>query len=66
MDCTKALQWCNTNRTKLGKVMSPLEFKLRMLEFTNLLHKSNDSIGAINYARKNLIKFIEAAQASAD
>lgn len=42
--------------------MSPLEFKLRMQEFISLLHNKNDSIGAIKYAQKNLIKFIQQAQ----
>ena len=58
MDCTQALNWCSANRTKLGKALSPLEFKLRMQEFMNLLHQKNDSIAAIRYAQKNLVKFI--------
>ena len=59
-DCGPALAWCNTNRTKLGRVMSQLEFKLRMQEFVDLLHQKNDSIGAVQYGRKNLLKFIQA------
>ena len=62
MDCTKALNWCNINRSKLGKALSPLEFKLRMQEFISLLHQKDDSIAAIHYARKNLVKFIQSAQ----
>ena len=62
MDCTQALTWCNINRSKLGKVLSPLEFKLRMQEFMSLLHQKDDSVGAIKYARKNLVKFIQSAQ----
>ena len=46
-DCTKALDWCNINRSKLGKALSPLEFKLRMQEFMSLLHQKNDSMAAI-------------------
>ena len=64
--CDKALQWCTLNRTKLNKNRSSMEFKLRMQEFVNLLHKQNDSFAAIKYARSNLVKFInsEAQQAS--
>lgn len=29
-NCLPALQWCNSNRTKLGRAWSSLEFKLRM------------------------------------
>ena len=49
-DCGPALIWCSNNRTKLGKVLSPLEFKLRMQEFINILHQKNDSMGAMKYA----------------
>lgn len=38
-DCGPALNWCSINRTKLGRVMSQLEFKLRMQEFIGLLHR---------------------------
>ena len=46
-NCTQALNWCSANRTKLSKVLSPLEFKLRMQEFMNLLYQKNDSMAAI-------------------
>lgn len=42
--------------------MSQLEFKLRMQEFIELLHRKNDSVVAVQYGRKNLIKFIKADQ----
>jgi len=45
----------------LGKVLSSLEFELRMQEFFNFLHKSNDSVGAMRYAQKNLVKFVQSA-----
>mmetsp|Transcript_11058 Transcript_11058/g.13973 ORF Transcript_11058/g.13973 Transcript_11058/m.13973 type:complete len:101 (+) Transcript_11058:373-675(+) len=49
-ECQDALNWCNTNRTKLGKVWSTLEFKLRMQEFVNFLSQKNDSVAAMKYA----------------
>ena len=33
-----------------------------MQEFISLLHQKDDSIAAIHYARKNLVKFIQSAQ----
>lgn len=56
-----ALQWCNQNRTKLGRAWSSLEFKLRMQEFINLLNKKNDAVAAMKYAQKNLVKFVQSA-----
>ena len=58
-DVSLALAWCNTNRSKLGKILSPLEFKLRIQEFMRLLQ--SDAVGAILYARKNLLKYIQSA-----
>lgn len=55
-NCHKALAWCTTNRTKLGKGLSPLEFKLRMQEFIGMV-ESGESVKAMLYAQKNLYKY---------
>ena len=60
-ECKEALAWCNMNRTKLARSSSSLEFSLRMQEFLNLLSKKNDSVAAMKYAQKNLVKFVQSA-----
>ena len=63
--CKEALEWCSQNRTRLSKMRSQLELKLRMQEFINFLHKENDSVAAIKYARQNLAKFVKSEQLQA-
>lgn len=68
--CSEALNWCNTYKTKLQKSNSMLEFKLRRLEFIELL-KSGASEGdnykkGIEYARKNMSKFMEQPEVVMD
>jgi hypothetical protein len=36
-DCSKGLQWCGSNRAKLNRNESSLEFKFRLQEFVELL-----------------------------
>eukprot|EP00357_Protocruzia_adherens_P036642 CAMPEP_0115021862 /NCGR_PEP_ID=MMETSP0216-20121206/31162_1 /TAXON_ID=223996 /ORGANISM="Protocruzia adherens, Strain Boccale" /LENGTH=283 /DNA_ID=CAMNT_0002394345 /DNA_START=33 /DNA_END=881 /DNA_ORIENTATION=+ len=49
--CTEALAWCATNKSKLTKNKSNLEFKLRIQEFLELV-KQNMYQEAIGYAKK--------------
>mmetsp|Transcript_5102 Transcript_5102/g.10456 ORF Transcript_5102/g.10456 Transcript_5102/m.10456 type:complete len:393 (-) Transcript_5102:261-1439(-) len=51
--CTEALQWCAENSTRLKKMKSKLEFKLRKAEFLELVCK-RQLMDAITYARKHL------------
>ena len=62
--CTAALAWCNTNKTKLQKNGSQLEFKLRVQEFLHLLNTKNDSMEALFYARKHLVRFSDEKENS--
>ncbi len=52
-DCSEALSWCSLNKSKLKRIKSNLEFKLRVQEFIQLVQKGA-KIEAISYARKNL------------
>lgn len=36
-DCGPALQWCADNKSRLKKVESQLEFRLRVQEFVELI-----------------------------
>lgn len=36
-NCAAALEWCRTNRTRLAKKGSSLEFLLKLQEFMNLM-----------------------------
>lgn len=38
-DCSAALAWCADNRSRLKKIKSSLEFKLRLQEFIELVRK---------------------------
>lgn len=38
-DAAPALAWCGEQRARLKKAKSPLEFKLRLQEFVELLRK---------------------------
>lgn len=52
-DTSKCLAWCHDNKSKLRKMKSTLEFRLRQQEFIELV-KQNKKIEAINHARKYL------------
>jgi len=52
-DCSVALAWCAENKSRLKKVGSNLEFKLRVQDFIELVRK-NAKMEAIKYARKHL------------
>jgi len=52
-DTSKCLAWCHDNKSKLRKIKSTLEFKLRQQEFIELI-KQNKKLDAIRHARKYL------------
>lgn len=52
-DAAPALAWCAEQRARLKKLKSPLEFKLRLQEFIELLRKEQ-RLEAIAYARRHL------------
>lgn len=52
-DTSKCLAWCHDNKSKLRKIKSQLEFKLRQQEFIELI-KQNKKLDAILHARKYL------------
>lgn len=57
-DCTKALEWCSENKSKLKKIKSSLEFNLRVQEFLEEVRAERlDS--AIKHARKHLQPYAE-------
>ncbi|KAI0220765.1 GID complex subunit containing RING finger motif, partial [Massospora cicadina] len=51
--CTKALLWCNENRTALKKLKSTFEFNLKLQEFVELSRRFKYG-EAIAYAKRNL------------
>ena len=48
--CTAALEWCRSNRARLVKLKSTLEFKIRLQEFVEAL-RAGDRHKAIAYAQ---------------
>lgn len=52
-DTSKCLAWCHDNKSKLRKIKSCLEFRLREQEFIELV-KQDKRLDAINHARKYL------------
>eukprot|EP00899_Mesostigma_viride_P016256 jgi/Mesvir1/24631/Mv21940-RA.1 len=52
-DASEALAWCADNRSRLKKLKSKFEFRLRVQEFVELV-RSNQRMEAISYARKHL------------
>jgi len=52
-DCGAALAWCASNKSRLNKLNSNLEFKLRVQEFIELVRRSA-KLEAIMYARQYL------------
>lgn len=59
-DTSKCLAWCHDNKSKLRKLKSTLELRLRQQEFIELV-KQNRKVDAISHARKYLIN-IEDSQ----
>lgn len=49
--CKSALAWCGSNRAKLNRIESTLEFELRLQEFVELV-RQKDMSGGIQYAQK--------------
>lgn len=52
-DTSKCLAWCHDNKSKLRKIKSQLELKLRQQEFIELI-KQNRKLDAILHSRKYL------------
>lgn len=52
-NCREALSWCAENKSKLKRIQSNLEFKLRVQEFIQLVRKGC-KMEAIAYARRYL------------
>eukprot|EP00040_Diaphanoeca_grandis_P040592 m.261933 g.261933 ORF g.261933 m.261933 type:complete len:387 (+) comp43822_c0_seq1:226-1386(+) len=48
-DCSVALEWCQSNKSRLTKLKSTLEFKLRLQQYIELL-RNGQRIEAITYA----------------
>ncbi len=48
---TKCLSWCNDNKSKLRKINSNIEFRLRVQEFIELI-RDNKRILAVKHAQK--------------
>lgn len=51
-DITDALKWCVTNKSKLAKINSSIEFKLLKQQFLEIYKKGN-LIEAVKFAREN-------------
>ena len=49
-DAAPALEWCNTHRSRLAKVRSSLELRLRMQQLVELIGRG-DTKAALNHAR---------------
>ncbi|KAF8072778.1 hypothetical protein HT031_000438 [Scenedesmus sp. PABB004] len=58
-DCAPALAWCAENRARLRKLKSPLEFKLRLQEFLELV-RADQRLAAVGYARQHLAPWAAA------
>ncbi|CAL8462971.1 g2505 [Coccomyxa elongata] len=61
-DCSAALAWCEENRTRLKRLKSKLEFKLRVQEFVELVRQER-MLEAIAYSRKHLAPWAGQYQA---
>jgi macrophage erythroblast attacher len=55
-DLGSALDWCDSHKSKLKKLSSPLEFDLKLQKFIEFI-RSQNFCGGILYARTNLSKF---------
>jgi len=51
-DVNEALNWCNTNKSKLSKINSDIRFKLLKQQFLEI-YKSGNIIDAVKFAREN-------------
>lgn len=60
-DTSKCLAWCHDNRSKLRKVKSTLEFRVRQQEFIELV-KQGRRLEAVEHARKYLTSNIDDSQ----
>lgn len=58
-DTSKCLAWCHDNKSKLRKIRSTLEFRLRQQEFIELI-RQNKKLDAITHARKYLSNIDES------
>lgn len=56
--CGEALAWCESNAARLRKARSPLEFRLRVQEYVELLRQGKVDEG-IAYARRYLAPWAE-------
>ncbi|XP_060064943.1 E3 ubiquitin-protein transferase MAEA-like [Ylistrum balloti] len=57
-ETTPCLNWCYDNKSKLRKMKSTLEFKLRQQEFIELV-RSNQRMEAVRHARKYFVNLEE-------
>lgn len=55
-NCTLALEWCKNHQARLRKVKSPLEFKLRIQEFIELIRLEHLE-EAVMYARDHVAEW---------
>lgn len=60
-ETTKCLSWCYDNKSKLRKIRSTLEFRLRQQEFIELV-RSRKAVEAVRHARKHLSGIEEGQQ----
>lgn len=51
-DVGEALNWCNTNKSKLTKINSDIKFKLLKQQFLEI-YKTGNIIEAVKFAREN-------------
>jgi len=51
-EITEALNWCNTNKSKITKINSDIKFKLLKQQFLEI-YKSGQTIEAVKFAREN-------------
>eukprot|EP00636_Phaeomonas_parva_P017946 CAMPEP_0118860392 /NCGR_PEP_ID=MMETSP1163-20130328/6258_1 /TAXON_ID=124430 /ORGANISM="Phaeomonas parva, Strain CCMP2877" /LENGTH=315 /DNA_ID=CAMNT_0006794077 /DNA_START=260 /DNA_END=1203 /DNA_ORIENTATION=+ len=64
-DCTKALQWCSDNASRLRRLNSPLVFQLTLQEFVELV-RAGDPAAALSFAREKLSAFATEPEYSHD
>ena len=55
-DCGLALEWCKQHRSKLRRIKSKLEFKLRIREFICLV-QAGKVMDAVRYSQKHLSRW---------
>lgn len=57
-NCAAALEWCSSNRARLLKLKSTLEFKIRLQEFVETL-RNGDRQHAVQYAQTHFPQYSE-------